>query len=461
MALSLLETSLFSDVVGFIVSHYNSFKRLASSKALYQSGSGNLGATAPVPVPAPAPSPAPVEEEVKAGTAAAPIRVSVSVLPPPPPISGPGRPSEPPPPPPPPPTTMVVHRDSEAPPPPPPPPAAVSSVPTLAAPGAPPAPPPRPSRTQRARDFLFVCLPLLRALRFLIVAPSSKAGESVREATRQAALEQLRTLLPLFDAQVDLADRDAADFQTLLSALLVSTKLLEASAFETLVRTRPTRKSMAAARRAASKADASLTPSEMPALVEAEVTQRGWLAKRGDWNHMWSKRWCVLTGQALYYFKEKGQAQPTGFILMKRVHIQQKGDERRFNLVSHKTYCFRAETEPEGAQWLEAIRTARRTACVQASTEDPEPPPPPPVATTSVFSAAVRNNMSLRRVGSMALSRQEEAPISPELPADAAAEAAAVAEAEQRRKVKPSLQRRVTRKNSWYFPNLDTELTRK
>lgn len=46
------------------------------------------------------------------------------------------------------------------------------------------------------------------------------------------------------------------------------------------------------------------------------VDREGWLAKRGEVNKGYQKRWFVLKGNLLFYFEKRGDKEPVGVIVL-------------------------------------------------------------------------------------------------------------------------------------------------
>jgi len=103
-----------------------------------------------------------------------------------------------------------------------------------------------------------------------------------------------------------------------------------------------------------------------------QTRKTGWLSKRGGRIHTWHKRWFVLTGDLLFYYKTPQDTRPTGTIPLAGNKVIRHPDDPRqptsfkFEIVSgsdrqgitstHETYLITADTADEADQWVAAIR---------------------------------------------------------------------------------------------------------
>ncbi|GAM28824.1 hypothetical protein SAMD00019534_120000 [Acytostelium subglobosum LB1] len=98
---------------------------------------------------------------------------------------------------------------------------------------------------------------------------------------------------------------------------------------------------------------ASLTPSD----------REGFLTKQGGAIKTWKRRWFVLKGKKLYYFKNKTDLEATGMIefepdsFVKDERDKDKKKKFMFSLgTSKRIFLIYAESETDMKQWIEAIR---------------------------------------------------------------------------------------------------------
>lgn len=113
--------------------------------------------------------------------------------------------------------------------------------------------------------------------------------------------------------------------------------------------------------------------------------REGFLTKQGGSIKTWKRRWFVLKGKKLVYFKTKNDAEATGIIELEADSFvrdeRDKDKKRRFMFsvgTSRRVFFMHSDTESEMKQWIDAIK---------ANIDTPHPPPPrggepPPTPTT-------------------------------------------------------------------------------
>ncbi len=86
---------------------------------------------------------------------------------------------------------------------------------------------------------------------------------------------------------------------------------------------------------------------------------RGWLKKAGPKGTGWKKRWFILNGNLLVYFKGVNDATPQGEIKMNDARIRSV-DATRFNIeVQNRIFYLQAATEKEKNEWISTLNAAR------------------------------------------------------------------------------------------------------
>ncbi|EGG18905.1 pleckstrin domain-containing protein [Cavenderia fasciculata] len=97
----------------------------------------------------------------------------------------------------------------------------------------------------------------------------------------------------------------------------------------------------------------------------APADREGWLTKQGGAIKTWRRRWFVLKGKKLYYFKNKTDVEATGLIefepdsFVKDERDKDKKKKFMFSLgTSKRVYYIYAEVESDMKQWIESIRRA-------------------------------------------------------------------------------------------------------
>ncbi|KYQ89736.1 pleckstrin (PH) domain-containing protein [Tieghemostelium lacteum] len=89
----------------------------------------------------------------------------------------------------------------------------------------------------------------------------------------------------------------------------------------------------------------------------------GWLTKQGGSIRTWRKRWFVLKGKKLYYFKTKTDVEATGIIELEEnsfVKTETDKDKKKKFMFSvgtpKRTFFIFSETEPDMKQWIDSIK---------------------------------------------------------------------------------------------------------
>lgn len=108
--------------------------------------------------------------------------------------------------------------------------------------------------------------------------------------------------------------------------------------------------------------------------VHKHAQKMGWLNKRGGRIQTWHKRWFVLTGDMLFYYKCPQDSRPTGTIPLAGNNVCRHQDDMRqpnsykFEIVAgsgknyitttHDSYMISAETAEEANAWVASIKRA-------------------------------------------------------------------------------------------------------
>lgn len=102
------------------------------------------------------------------------------------------------------------------------------------------------------------------------------------------------------------------------------------------------------------------------------IRKSGWLQKRGGRIQTWHKRWFVLTGDMIFYYKNQHDDRPTGTIPLAGNKVKrypddpkqpnmfkfeiEAGDNKRVISSTHDTYLMSAESAEAADQWVATIR---------------------------------------------------------------------------------------------------------
>jgi len=113
------------------------------------------------------------------------------------------------------------------------------------------------------------------------------------------------------------------------------------------------------------------------------VEKEGWLMKQGGIVKNWKKRWFKLQGNYLYYYKQKTDKEPLGFIPIDRASInvldpKQTKKKHAFEIRDpsnsfnkwHKSYFVCAETEDDMKEWINKIVNVTFTYTPDTMTPD-------------------------------------------------------------------------------------------
>lgn len=91
--------------------------------------------------------------------------------------------------------------------------------------------------------------------------------------------------------------------------------------------------------------------------------KEGFLTKQGGSIKTWKRRWFVLKGKHLYYFKTRSDLEATGVILLEPdsfVKEERDKDKKRRSMfsvgTSHRVFFIHADSDTEMRQWMEAIK---------------------------------------------------------------------------------------------------------
>ncbi|XP_052798632.1 uncharacterized protein LOC128230418 isoform X11 [Mya arenaria] len=119
------------------------------------------------------------------------------------------------------------------------------------------------------------------------------------------------------------------------------------------------------ARKGSGKARGIKTPSAARG-ENSKVILRGWLQKQDSGAlKLWKKKWCVLADFGLFFYKDEGESNCIGSILLPSYDIKQcKANEvnKKFAFKAEhenmKTFYFAADNQVEMDKWVEALRMA-------------------------------------------------------------------------------------------------------
>ncbi|EGC32113.1 hypothetical protein DICPUDRAFT_38849 [Dictyostelium purpureum] len=98
--------------------------------------------------------------------------------------------------------------------------------------------------------------------------------------------------------------------------------------------------------------------------MSAPIKHEGYLTKEGGGFKSWKKRWFILRGGDLSYYKTKGETVPLGIIhLNTSGHIKNSDRKKRVNgfevQTPSRTYFLCSETEEERTKWIEILIAER------------------------------------------------------------------------------------------------------
>eukprot|EP00908_Phaeocystis_cordata_P012757 Transcript_23752.p2 GENE.Transcript_23752~~Transcript_23752.p2 ORF type:complete len:535 (+),score=238.14 Transcript_23752:46-1650(+) len=109
--------------------------------------------------------------------------------------------------------------------------------------------------------------------------------------------------------------------------------------------------------------------------------REGWLGKQGGRVKTWKRRYVILSGNVLYYFKSPKDKAPAGFLPLENIEVRAHKEKNQFELVPaegqmlksvkmatdkknqggfeqghHKSFMFKANDAEELDRWVQAIR---------------------------------------------------------------------------------------------------------
>jgi len=95
------------------------------------------------------------------------------------------------------------------------------------------------------------------------------------------------------------------------------------------------------------------------------IIKNGWLIKQGGFIKTWRKRWFVLRGQNLYYYKEPGQKEKGVIFLNKSEYVDRapecsKQPALKIVVPNARTYYIIGESEAVINEWIEVLEKSRK-----------------------------------------------------------------------------------------------------
>eukprot|EP01120_Amphizonella_sp_Union-15-10_P006940 TRINITY_DN2299_c0_g1_i1.p1 TRINITY_DN2299_c0_g1~~TRINITY_DN2299_c0_g1_i1.p1 ORF type:complete len:448 (+),score=95.83 TRINITY_DN2299_c0_g1_i1:106-1449(+) len=110
------------------------------------------------------------------------------------------------------------------------------------------------------------------------------------------------------------------------------------------------------------------------------VEREGFLTKQGGSWRNWKKRWMVLKGPCIYYFKTKKDKDLTGSITLTKDSVVKKDEKKKYCFsvsTSARTFFMFSETQIEQDEWMNSINQAIENLKKnpQSSPVNPQPPP--------------------------------------------------------------------------------------
>jgi len=92
----------------------------------------------------------------------------------------------------------------------------------------------------------------------------------------------------------------------------------------------------------------------------------GWMIKQGGSIKTWKRRWGVLQGNTLWYFKTKNDTEATGFIIMNENSFVHDESKKRKNMISvngrgykrPRVFFIYFDSPKETQEWMEALQKA-------------------------------------------------------------------------------------------------------
>lgn len=92
------------------------------------------------------------------------------------------------------------------------------------------------------------------------------------------------------------------------------------------------------------------------------TTKRGFMTKQGGILKNWNKRFCVLSGPLLYYYKDELSDKPQGCVVLEDAAVfcdDPDGESTMFFISTpNRKWKFKAETPVEKLAWMRALRNA-------------------------------------------------------------------------------------------------------
>eukprot|EP00698_Gefionella_okellyi_P005550 TRINITY_DN15058_c0_g1_i1.p1 TRINITY_DN15058_c0_g1~~TRINITY_DN15058_c0_g1_i1.p1 ORF type:complete len:1261 (-),score=433.54 TRINITY_DN15058_c0_g1_i1:71-3853(-) len=111
---------------------------------------------------------------------------------------------------------------------------------------------------------------------------------------------------------------------------------------------------------------------ELMTLLNADM--QGWLTKQGGAIKTWKKRWFLLKGPQLFYYKTQKDHEPVGTILLRGATVKSGVDKeagRKFAFtvtpLNDRTFFVHAETEDELTEWIAALQIATGQALTKGA----------------------------------------------------------------------------------------------
>lgn len=99
------------------------------------------------------------------------------------------------------------------------------------------------------------------------------------------------------------------------------------------------------------------------ATCSSPIDREGYLAKRGDFNKGYQRRWFVLKGNLLFYFEKKQDKEPLGLIVLEACSVQASSQakyafEISFDGQGTRLYVMVADNNEDMEHWMKAISHA-------------------------------------------------------------------------------------------------------
>ena len=99
------------------------------------------------------------------------------------------------------------------------------------------------------------------------------------------------------------------------------------------------------------------------ATCSSPIDREGYLAKRGDFNKGYQRRWFVLKGNLLFYFERKQDKEPLGLIVLEACSVQASSQakyafEISFDGQGTRLYVMVADNNEDMELWMKAISHA-------------------------------------------------------------------------------------------------------